>query len=127
MKISFWPVLLCVASVRGLVPNGTLLMELINCYAWWMPNAALRPDNSLINNCHPSDVLYCLTDSGKDDHFCHFVGTNYLIEETTANPLCYYNCQMETCNAWDNPTTDLQKQCVRSLYVDGPSPPTQRP
>lgn len=52
--------------------------------------------------------------SGHDDKFCKFDGTNFL-HETTDTPTYYYNCQMETCNAWAAPKDDL-KHCVDALY-----------
>jgi hypothetical protein len=102
-------------NLRNLVfPNGTKLMEFIDCYAWWQPDAAHRPDNSQTAGCNQESILYCKTDSGNNDHLCKFDGTNVLTDswDTTS---CYFNCQMETCNAWTSPSTDLQKQCVKNL------------
>ena len=103
------------ASVIKRDPNGSKLAGLINCFAWYLPNAAYRQDNSKTQGCQESTILFCKTDSGHNDHFCSFDGTNHLKDAWGANPSCYFNCQMETCNAWDQPSNDAQRQCVANL------------
>jgi len=103
-----------VYSVKSI--NGNDLKSLIDCFADYLPNASLRVDNSQINGCDFSDIIYCKTDLGHDDHFCLFSGTNHLEVDWNANPMCHYNCQMETCDAWDIPHTDHQQECVEQLF-----------
>ncbi len=42
--------------------------------------------------------MYCRTDSGRNDHYCRFDGTNNLIDEGAkwgeAAPACFFNCQV---------------------------------
>lgn len=95
--------------------NGLGLKNLIDCFAFYLPEASLRPDNSNTKDCEYSQILYCKTDSGNNDHFCKFDGTNHLKDDLEANPSCYFNCQMETCNAWDIPHDEHQIECVNSL------------
>lgn len=100
----------------SLIPlDGTKLKNLINCFAWYLPDAAYRADNSQYTNCDEKSILFCKTDSGHNDHFCQFTGTNLLIDYYDT-PECYYNCQMETCNAWSSPTNQKQEDCVAELY-----------
>ena len=79
---------------------------LINCFAWYLPDAAYRGDNSKVQGCdertiqvmnecrshpptHPPQnppflvfdlpsPQYCKTDSGNNDHLCKFDGSNNL-------------------------------------------------
>lgn len=97
--------------------NGTKLKNLIDCFAWYLPEASLRHDNSKINGCSFSQIQYCKTDSGNNDHFCHFDGTNHL-QDWYQEPNCYFNCQMETCNAWDVAHDDRQEKCIEQLHND---------
>ncbi|EKU20987.1 hypothetical protein NGA_0118000 [Nannochloropsis gaditana CCMP526] len=61
--------------------------------------------------------------SGYKDHFCRFDGTNNLIDmgeipllgPQDAVPECWFNCQMETCNAWEFPHNEEQEKCVAAL------------
>lgn len=36
------------------------------------------PDNSKREGCKDKDIVYCRTDSGRNDHFCRFDGTKYV-------------------------------------------------
>ena len=103
--------------ISGETPNGIKLKNLINCFAWWQKDAAYRPDNSHVNGCNEIDILYCRTDKGDQyDHFCKFDGTNVLQDVYDwPSDNCYYNCQMETCDAWKSPQTQLQYDCVNAL------------
>jgi hypothetical protein len=102
-------------TIYGITPNGTKLMNFINCFAWYLTDAAHRPDNSQTLNCNQDDILYCKTDSGRpDDHLCKFDGTNILIDDYTQQE-CYFNCQMETCNAWNVAHDDNQQTCINTL------------
>jgi len=35
----------------------------------------------------------------------------------TANPSCYFNCQMETCDAWDVAHDDHQQSCLDQFFL----------
>ena len=100
--------------IQSIQPNGTKLMNLIDCFAWYLSDAAHRSDNSQTTNCIQEDIWYCKTDSGTNDHLCKFDGTNFLIDDYTSQG-CYFNCQMESCNAWDIPHTDQQQECINQL------------
>lgn len=100
-------------SVNAVI-NGTKLMNLINCYAWYLPDAAHRQDNSKTENCVEESIIYCRTDSGNNDHLCKFDGTNFLVDDYTEQE-CYFNCQMETCNAWNEAHNQQQQQCITAL------------
>lgn len=94
--------------------DGAKLRDLINCFAWYLPDAAFRPDNSATRGCNVSDIRYCKTDSGHNDHFCLFTGSNVLTDSYGA-PSCFFNCQMETCNAWAVPHSEHEQQCIDNL------------
>ena len=81
----------------------------------YQQDAAYRPDNSKYQGCDEDAITYCRTDAGHDDHFCKFDGTNVLTDDYGANPSCYFNCQMETCNAWTTAHDDAQQKCVDAL------------
>lgn len=55
-------------------PNGLKLKMLIDCFANYMADASYRPDNSRREGCKDKDIIYCRTDSGRNDHFCRWVG-----------------------------------------------------
>lgn len=95
--------------------NGTKLLNLINCFAPYESDLAHRPDNSNTKACKSEDILYCRTDSGNNDHFCKFDGTN-ILQDWFIQPKCWYNCQMETCNAWTIAHNKDQEKCIRDLY-----------
>ncbi|MBF0443236.1 MAG: hypothetical protein HQK54_15110 [Oligoflexales bacterium] len=96
-------------------PDGNKLKELINCYtAHYMTDAASRPNNSKTEGCDSKTIIYCKTDKGNNDHMCKFDGTNKL-KDSSDTPNCYYNCQMETCNAWESPKGNQQEECVKKL------------
>ncbi|GAB5036182.1 Hypothetical protein NocV09_03500040 [Nannochloropsis oceanica] len=101
------------------VVNGEKLKMLIDCFASYMQDASYRPDNSQLNGCWDYEIIHCRTDSGQHDHFCLFNGTNHLqdLGELSAEekPKCWFNCQMETCDAWDVPHTTEQEECVDDL------------
>jgi hypothetical protein len=107
-----------VLQIVNAKPNGLKLKQLIDCFADYMTEASLRPDNSQVQNCNMTEIRYCKTDSGYNDHFCKFTGDNHLELDELANPLCYFNCQMETCNAWDIAHSDHQQECIDDLYID---------
>ena len=94
--------------------DGIKLMNLIDCFAFYLPNASLRSDNSQTSGCLLEDIIYCKTDSGHNDHYCKFDGTNKLTDLYTEQN-CYYNCQMETCNAFDVAHNDQQQECINKL------------
>lgn len=94
--------------------NGTKLMNLIDCFAFYLPNASHRLDNSRTNGCILEDIIYCKTDSGNNDHYCKFDGTNKLTDWYTEQR-CYFNCQMETCNAFDVAHDEQQQECIDNL------------
>jgi len=96
--------------------NGLKLKKLIDCFADYMEEASLRQDNSKVQNCNMTEIRYCRTDSGHDDHFCKFSGDNHLKIDYEATPDCYFNCQMETCDAWDIPHSDHQQECILELF-----------
>lgn len=108
--------LLFLASLSKAEPDGRKLKNLINCFAWYLPNASHRPDNSKTSGANEADILYCRTDSGHDDHFCKFDGTNNLKSEYKVSPEFWYNCQMESCNAWDVPHSTEQRKCIDELH-----------
>jgi hypothetical protein len=95
--------------------SGTHFKKMINCFAWYMNDAAHRPDNSRIQGCNEEDILFCKTDSGHNDHFCGFHGSNVL-SDIWETPGCYFNCQMGTCDAFSSPSNADQQQCVDDLY-----------
>jgi hypothetical protein len=65
----------------------------------YMADAAYRPDNSQRAGCGDGDITYCRTDSGNNDRFCKFDGTNVLTDTfTPPDNKCWFNCQMETCD-----------------------------
>jgi hypothetical protein len=97
--------------------DGLQLKEFIDCYSDYLENASLRPDNSYTLHCNLSEIIYCKTDKGYDDIFCQFDGTNFLKQNESANPECYYNCQMETCDAWDIPHSEHQDLCIQNLIL----------
>jgi len=80
----------------------------------YLQDAAYRPDNSRLSGCNEDSITYCRTDAGHDDRFCKFDGTN-ILTDSWDNPSCYFNCQMETCNAWTYPHNDDQQACVAAL------------
>ncbi|EWM22909.1 hypothetical protein Naga_100625g2 [Nannochloropsis gaditana] len=112
-------------SMRGAEKkvNGEKLKMLIDCFASYMEDASYRADNSKRDGCTDAEILYCRTDSGYNDHFCRFDGTNNLIDmgeipllgPQDAVPECWFNCQMETCNAWEFPHNEEQEKCVAAL------------
>lgn len=55
-------------------PNGLKLKMLIDCFANYMADASYRPDNARREGCKDKDIIYCRTDSGRNDHFCRWVG-----------------------------------------------------
>jgi len=91
------------------------LQKLIDCFASYLPNASLRSDNSNIGK-NIEKIIYCKTDSGNNDHFCKYEGTNYLIDYYENDVEYYFNCQMETCNAWDVAHTEKQQECLNKLF-----------
>jgi len=107
------------SSSFTMTTSATPLKDLIDCFANYMPNASLRPDNSRADPalCDWVDIVYCRTDSGHDDHFCHFTGTNHLELDESATPDCYFNCQMETCNAWDVAHDEHQQECILQMSI----------
>lgn len=100
---------------KDIGPDGTKLKMLINCFAWYLPDAAYRGDNSKVHGCDESTIQFCKTDSGNNDHMCKFDGSNHLRDAWGENPACYFNCQMETCDSWGSPSTDATRACVAAL------------
>jgi hypothetical protein len=113
--MKFIQLLILITPIFAIEPNGTKLMNLINCFAWYLPDAAHRSDNSQTINCVQDSIIYCKTDSGNNDHYCKFDGTN-ILTDTYDYQECYFNCQMETCNAW-YANTDEQQKCVDALLL----------
>jgi hypothetical protein len=98
--------------------NGTKFKDLINCFAWYGNNAAYDPENSHTESCKEDEIVLCRLKGSNTEHFCRFDGTNKL-QEVSDTPTCYFNCAMDTCDAWQWGVTDLQKYCIDNLLKDG--------
>lgn len=96
-------------------PDGTKLKDLINCFATWQKDVA-TDGNSFTANCNESDIIYCRIPK-EQDFFCKFDGTNNLVE-TTDIPQCFYNCGMQTCNAFLIAHTPDEIDCIANVFKD---------
>jgi uncharacterized repeat protein (TIGR01451 family) len=99
-------------------PDGRNLAALINCF-YGGTDLAHAAFNSQTAGCTDESILYCHTDKGTNDVYCKFDGTNYL-QDSTDTPACWYNCNMETCNAWDTGNTPARVQCIANLCQGNP-------
>lgn len=97
-------------------PDGGKLKELINCFATWGEDVA-TDGNSHTEGCDESQILHCRAPK-EQDLFCKFDGTNHLVEETGQRPTCYYNCGMQTCDAFLIAHTLEEMDCIASVFTD---------
>jgi hypothetical protein len=83
---------------RKLYKHDSLLLLLFSPkHTHTHTNTQTSPDNSKRDGCKDKDIVYCRTDSGRNDHFCRFDGTNHLIDEGEkwgSEPKCFFNCQV---------------------------------
>lgn len=96
-------------------PDGNKLKELINCFATWGENVA-TDHNSYTEGCEDTNILHCRVPK-EEDQFCKFDGTNNLVE-TNENPSCYYNCGMQTCNAFLIAHTMKDMECIAEVFTN---------
>lgn len=94
-------------------PDGVKLKNLINCFATWQENVA-TDSNSNTEGCKDTDIIYCRTPKD-EDLFCKFDGTNNLVE-TEERPQCYYNCGMQTCNAFLIAHSPEEIDCIANVF-----------
>ena len=92
--------------------DGEKLAKMIDCFAPYEPNASTRNNNSKVGG-DKKKIHFCKTDKGHEDQICKFDGTHKLTE-SNEKPEYYWNCQMETCDAWNEPKPEQQK-CVDML------------
>lgn len=93
--------------------NGSALKNLINCFAWYRHHPATN-NNSMIQGCREENIMHCKLNGFKKNTYCRFDGSN-ILEETTDKPPCYFNCDMETCDAWEWGVTPRQMECIKDL------------
>jgi hypothetical protein len=96
-------------------PDGKKLKNLINCFATWQKDVA-TDSNSYTENCNESDIIHCRIPAAQD-LFCKFDGTNNLVESTDI-PQCFYNCGMQTCNAFLIAHTPNEIDCIANVFND---------
>ena len=94
-------------------PDGAKLKDLINCFATWQENVATDA-NSHTDNCKESEIVHCRT-ATEEDKFCKFDGTNNLVE-VSGHPKCYYNCGMQTCNAFLIAHSLDEMECIAKVF-----------
>lgn len=97
------------------LPDGRKLKNLINCFSTWGDNVA-TDSNSFLRGCNETDVVHCRIPTA-EDHFCKFDGTNNLVDEYNV-PKCYYNCGMQSCNAFLIAHTIDEVHCIANVFKD---------
>lgn len=98
-------------------PNGLKLKDLINCFATWQENVATDAWNSHLDGCSEKNIVHCRLANPNEEHFCLFDGTNHLVE-TQDHPTCYYNCGMQSCDAFLIAYSPHEIDCIANVFND---------
>jgi hypothetical protein len=96
-------------------PEGTKLKNMIDCFATWGENVSMEGWNSYTEGCALNDIIHCRLANPDADVFCKFDGTNNLVE-TDEKPTCYYNCGMQTCDAFLIAHAPHEIDCIAHVF-----------
>lgn len=96
-------------------PNGTKLRDMINCFGTWAEDVAHDGWNSYTEGCADEEIIHCRLAKPDQEIFCKFDGTNNLIQ-TDEHPNCFYNCGMQTCDAFLIAHAPNEVECIAHVF-----------